>query len=751
MKPERIKIRILTTFGGALAGLLVVSIACIFILLLQDMHRNVEARIDSFQELFQNELEKETELCQALLDRIENQPSLQRNWLVLDREELFRQASPFFEEMRSLYRITHVYFMDLDGVCFLRVHQKERYGDTIKRVTMESAIRDGKTVHGIEMGPLGTFTLRVVRPWRIDGKLVGYLEIGEEIGHLVPEMKKILNAEFIFFIHKIQIERSGWVKGMEMLGRKADWDQFTEYVIIYNTIDSIPLSVNKALKGHEIYENEKFHFRMSLDNREYLCGFIPLMDEKKREIGETIMMCDVTDVRASMWRFVIIIIGIYAIVSAAAFGFFYFYFNRIENRLVKTDNILRSEIEERKRVEKIQKVLYNISNAIITADNLEKLISLTQKELGTIIDTSNFYIALFDNKTDTLTLPFFTDEKDKFTSFPAGKSLTYYVIKTQKALLANKERIMELVKSGDIEIFGTVSEIWLGVPLKIEGKVTGVVAVQSYTDENAYTESDMEMLEFISEQISMSIDRKKTEEELQQSNQQLLERNDDLDAFSQTVAHDLKNPLGLVIGYSDLLMDDDDKLSDDETQTYINEINKTGSKMQSIIDELLLLASLRQEEIKSSILDMGDIVEEAIIRLKSIIQKKNATLSVPDSWLRSCGYHAWVEEVWVNYLSNAIKYGGESPWIELGSDTGKSKTVPEGFVRFWVRDHGPGISAENQKRLFSVFERLDQVKLEGHGLGLSIVRRIIEKLGGQVGVESNKQGTLFYFTLPENK
>jgi len=95
-------------------------------------------------------------------------------------------------------------------------------------------------------------------------------------------------------------------------------------------------------------------------------------------------------------------------------------------------------------------------------------------------------------------------------------------------------------------------------------------------------------------------------------------------------------------------------------------------------------------------------------------------------------------------MSNAIKYGGQPPRVELGADW-----QSDGTVRFWVRDNGQGIAPEDQARLFTPFTRLDQVRARGHGLGLSIVRRIVEKLGGQVGVESGiDQGSLFYFTLP---
>jgi signal transduction histidine kinase len=115
----------------------------------------------------------------------------------------------------------------------------------------------------------------------------------------------------------------------------------------------------------------------------------------------------------------------------------------------------------------------------------------------------------------------------------------------------------------------------------------------------------------------------------------------------------------------------------------------------------------------------------------------------PDAWPPTLGYAPWVEEVWVNYLSNALKYGGEPPVIAVGA-------TPDGdVVRYWCRDNGPGLTAEEQTQLFTQFTRLHEVRAEGHGLGLSIVRRIVEKLGGEVGVENNEEmGSTFWFTLP---
>ncbi len=120
---------------------------------------------------------------------------------------------------------------------------------------------------------------------------------------------------------------------------------------------------------------------------------------------------------------------------------------------------------------------------------------------------------------------------------------------------------------------------------------------------------------------------------------------------------------------------------------------------------------------------------------------------LPETWPVVLGHAAWVEEVWVNYLTNALKYGGRPPRVELGAALQKDG-VTSPMVRFWVRDNGLGLTFEEQERLFTPGTRLDQVRAKGHGLGLSIARRIVEKLGGWWGVESDVgKGSTFSFTL----
>jgi signal transduction histidine kinase len=168
--------------------------------------------------------------------------------------------------------------------------------------------------------------------------------------------------------------------------------------------------------------------------------------------------------------------------------------------------------------------------------------------------------------------------------------------------------------------------------------------------------------------------------------------------------------------------------------------------MNNIVDELLLLSEVRKHEADTQPVDMGSVVSAATERLAHLIEDHEALVTVPDAWPIAEGYAPWLEEVWVNYLSNALKYGGDPPQIELGA------IVHDRNIRFWVRDNGSGIAPKDQDRLFTPFTRLDQARAQGHGLGLSVVRRIMDKLDGTVGVESSGmpgEGSLFYFGLPQ--
>ncbi len=282
----------------------------------------------------------------------------------------------------------------------------------------------------------------------------------------------------------------------------------------------------------------------------------------------------------------------------------------------------------------------------------------------------------------------------------------------------------------------------VAVPLLVRKVSIGVLEAVNKKGE-PFSPADLAWLEVLAPLAAGAIANAQLFEALRQRTVELQTRNEELDAFAHTVAHDLQNPLTLIIGFAEALERDHDRIADDEKKKHLRTIAQMGRKVGNIIEELLLLAQVRKMEVQMSPLDMAGIVAAAVQRLAYMIEKSGAKVILPDTWPVALGYDSWVEEVWINYLSNAIRYGGRPPRVELGATA-----QADGMVRFWIRDNGSGLAPEDQARLFTPFPRLDQIRAKGHGLGLSIVRRIVERLGGQVGVESEVgRGSVFSFTL----
>ncbi len=245
--------------------------------------------------------------------------------------------------------------------------------------------------------------------------------------------------------------------------------------------------------------------------------------------------------------------------------------------------------------------------------------------------------------------------------------------------------------------------------------------------------------------IEMALYKHQTDRKLKTYATELEKRNRELDTFAHTVANNLSSLAQTIIKQADTLRDYI-RMSDDSFQC-INSIAGSGRKMNQVIDELLLLAKVRQTEIKLKPIYMARAVAEAQQRLSQMIADYQAEISLPGHWPEVLGHGPWIEEVWVNFLSNGIQYGGQPPRLQIGATIQSNNQV-----RFWIRDNGPGLTSQEQDRLFKPFNQLDNTpQIDQRSLRLSIVQHIIEKLGGQVGVESEGvpgKGAIFSFTLP---
>lgn len=306
---------------------------------------------------------------------------------------------------------------------------------------------------------------------------------------------------------------------------------------------------------------------------------------------------------------------------------------------------------------------------------------------------------------------------------------------------------------------GTHSDDFMGqytsqfvLPLTAENKIIGTLNFATYK-QNAYTADDMRIGYMLALQLSSAIRNAHNFEELKQARDELElytteleERNTELDAFSHTIAHDLKSPLNIILLQNDFLkMRYADDLPD-EANEYINGIRSGVLKMNGMIDQLLWLARLRHLKQSNTVVVVKPVVEAAVARFAPLIAAKGITIRILDPLPNTMGHAQWIEEILANLISNAIKYMGDpnpTPSITICA-------IPLGeVVRYEVQDTGIGIESAHIAELFTMFTRLNDVAAEGLGLGLSIVHRIVTKLNGKVGVESVKgQGSTFWFTLP---
>jgi len=389
-----------------------------------------------------------------------------------------------------------------------------------------------------------------------------------------------------------------------------------------------------------------------------------------------------------------------------------------ENNKFKGVVLLINDITERKKAESIQKTLYNISDALNKVDNLHELFIKIREYTGNVIDTTNFYVALYDEKTDMILLPFDVDEKDNFVTFPAGKTLTALVIKTGKPLYANRQLQDKLLKQGKIEIIGTPSAIWLGVPLKVEKKVIGVIAVQSYDDPNLYSEKDIDILTFISEEIALAIKHKQADEQIRRDLKEKV-------LLLREIRHRVKNNLQVISG---LL-----QLQKNEMTTKEDALKGFTASQDRILAMAKAYELLLESDYMSEV-SVGKYITSLAEQLKYNYDnhnKVNITYSLDDLVI-SIEILDRLGLILNEIITNAIKYAFE------GRDSGNIhidlKDAGE-HIEIKISDNGIGIPKEIETH-------------EPVTLGLSIVDMLTQQLQGTLKID-RKNGTSFTLIIPK--
>ncbi len=394
-------------------------------------------------------------------------------------------------------------------------------------------------------------------------------------------------------------------------------------------------------------------------------------------------------------------------------------------------------------------VLNEISRTISSTLDINELYEEVHEQTKRLMYADNLYIAIFDKERDEVSFPYVFENGERqpvdhedWQPRKSANGLTEFVIKTAKPQL-----IMGDPKSVGIDTLGNPSNAWLGVPLIARNEVIGVIAVQSFESNKLYTDRDMRVLQMIANQAAPAVENARAygtlEARVAERTAELQKSNEALEDFVYTVTHDLKAPLRAILGFSQFLKEDFGPLLPEEGQMYVNRMGQSAKRMERLINDLLELSRVGRIKNPYEETDIDKLLSETISTLapdqKVAIMIEGPMPSIICDRVR-------IGQVFANLISNAIKYNDkERAEITIGFDERDHE------VEFFIKDNGPGIDERHFEKIFKIFQRLSNDE-GGTGIGLALVKKIIENHKGKIWVESElTSGTTFRFILPKKQ
>ena len=427
----------------------------------------------------------------------------------------------------------------------------------------------------------------------------------------------------------------------------------------------------------------------------------------------------------------------------------------LEMRVSERTGELNASLERyRLRADEIS-LLHKLSNSIAFGRDLYETLSMLKSEIFELFHVDAFYVGIYHEETDMIDYPIFFY---RGVNSPAvSRHLTDNPGLSGAVILRNETLYLPDLLSPEaqekyhpINDKLIVSHTFLGVPLVVRDKVIGLLSVQSEKI-NAYSPEQIQLVENIALQAALAIDKAalldELQHELRERKKLMLEmenKNAELERFTYTVSHDLRSPLVTIKGFLGLLEKD---LQEGQIERVASDFKRIGSaadKMDALLSDLLELSRIGRIHHSLEKIDLNALVQDALNTVETRITAANVKITILPGLPEIQADVVRLREVFENLFDNAVKYMGEqpNPEIRIGLREGEEPVI-------FVADNGMGIEPKYQEHVFDLFNKLNPAS-EGTGVGLAIVRRIIDTMGGKIWIESEGlgKGTTFCFTIP---
>lgn len=307
-QPRKIKTKFIAPYALVLAVILFVFVAAFYGVEMRVRDRDLAERSAAVSQLFEQKLAKDTNLMMATTRALMTNAAMAQAFERGDRQAISGLGDELFATLESEHRITHLYLVRPDLTSLYRFHSPSQSGDTITRATMIRARDSQAAVHGLDLGAMGTLTLRLVLPWTRDDALLGYVEIGEEIEHLIDEISQSLGVDLLVLVDKRHLSQSQWQSGQTLMKRSGDWGRFPSHAVIAKTKLGMPGALDgKRLEALLAGDTVEIHDQ----ERTLHVAPMKLRDMEGQQIGELLVLRDITELE-SMFR---LSIGVAIVVS----------------------------------------------------------------------------------------------------------------------------------------------------------------------------------------------------------------------------------------------------------------------------------------------------------------------------------------------------------------------------------------------------------------------------------------------------